>query len=166
MTFNSTYIEFDESIAELEDRIDEIEEQISELDEGNPLLSELSSQHTEMRLQRKGAVWARDQAAAGDDFPQWDEDVDGITLGAVRASAFSQIEHEAGERDGEGTDLLLIADGTVDAPYVDDSMSDSERAAAVGQLHPYYRKWAAARIDELLDPEGNVTGSDDSPEAT
>ncbi|WP_135302639.1 hypothetical protein [Haloarcula amylovorans] len=162
-TFNETRFEFDESIDALEERIEEAADKITDLDEGNPLLPQLQSKRSQLATQRKGAIWARDQAHESDDFPQWDEQVSGITLGAVRAGALNGIEAEVAERGGEGTDLLLIADGTVEAPYVDEDMSDEQRAAAVGQLHPYFQRWASARIDELLDPEGNAIGSSDSP---
>ncbi|EMA17179.1 hypothetical protein [Haloarcula amylolytica] len=166
MTFNETYISFDDSIEALEEQIEEIAEQLDDLDDDNPVVPGLQSQRSQLATQRKGAIWARDRAHESDDFPMWDEDVDGVTLSGVRAGTFAGIEKESAQRDGEGTDLLLIADGTVDAPYVDDDGDDDMTAAAVGQLHPYYRDWASSRIDELMDPEGNVIGSSDSPEET
>lgn len=162
MTFNETYIAFDESIAALEAEIEEIAEQLAELVEGNPLIPQLKAKRTRLATQRKGAVWARDQAHESDDFPMWDEDIDGVTLAAVRAGTLDGIKSEVADREGGGSDLLLIADGTVEAPYVDPDHSEEQRAGVVGQLHPYYQDWAAARIDELMDPEGNATGSSNS----
>lgn len=164
MTFNETYFGFDESIKAIEDEIEDVKERLDNVEEGNPIRPQLLNERTQLASQRKGAIWARDRAHESDDFPEWDEDVDGVTLGAVRAGTMEGIESEASNRDGGGAGLLLIADGTVEAPYVDDDMSDTERAAVVGQLHPYYRKWAEGRIDELFDPEGNALGSSDSPE--
>jgi hypothetical protein len=172
VTFNDTYIDFAESAAALQDEIDDINEQLSDLEEGNPLRPDLTSQRSQLQTQRKGAIWACPSRGEGEDphedgdFPMWTEAADGVTLGGVRAGAFAGIEQEATERNGEGTGLLLVADGTVEAPYVDGGMSEQERAAAVGQLHPYFRKWAQARIDEIMNPEGNVIGSSDSPEET
>lgn len=163
MTFNETRIEFDDSIEALEAEIEEIAEKLDDLEDGNPMIPQLKSERSQLATQRKGAVWARDRAYESDDFPSWDEDVDGVTFGGVRAGAFAGIESEARDRGGEGTDLLLIADGTVKAPYVSSEMSDDQVAAAVGQLHPYFRAWASSRIDELMDPEGNVLVSSDSP---
>lgn len=159
MTFNVTTIEFAASIAELEEQIEELTERLESLDEGNPLIPQIKQQRSQLKTQRKGAVWARDRAYESEDFSAWDEDVDAVTLGGVRAGAFAGIESEARHRDGEGTDLLLIADGTVDAPYIDDGMSDEQVAAAVGQLHPYYRAWASGRIDEIMDPEAGIVGN-------
>jgi hypothetical protein len=166
VTFNETYIAFDESIEALEDEIEEITEQLAELDEGNPLIPQLKTKRTRLATQRKGAVWARDRAHESDDFSMWDEGVDGVTLAAVRAGTLDGIKSEVADREGGGSDLLLIADGTVEAPYIDPDHSEEQRAGVVGQLHPYYQDWAAARIDELMDPEGNVIGSSDSPKET
>ena len=164
MTFNETRINFDESIDAIEEQIEEIAEQLDELDDDNPAVPGLQSRRSRLATQRKGAIWARDRAHESDDFPEWDEDVDGVTLSGVRAGTFAGIERESADRGGEGTDLLLIADSTVEAPYVCDD--DDMTAANVGQLHPYYRDWASSRIDELMDPEGNVIGSSDSLKET
>jgi len=166
VTFNETFFDFGDSVEALEDEIADLTEQLDELNADNPMRAQLRSRRSQLATQRKGAVWARDRAFVSEDFPVWDEDVDGVTLGAVRAGAFAGIESDVADAGGEGSSLLLIADGTVDAPYAGDDMTDEQEAAAVGQLHPYYRKWAEARIDELLDPEGNATGSSDSPKET
>ena len=166
MTFNETHIEFEASIAELEAEIEELADELEGLDEDNPLYPQKAQRRADLATQRKGAIWARDRAFESDDFGMWDEDVDGVTLAAVRAGAMDSITSEVADNGGEGSEILLVADGTVKAPYVGEDMTDTQEAAAVGQLHPYYREWCAARINELLDPEGNGCHSSGSPKET
>lgn len=169
MTFNDTYYEFDQEVTRLEDAIDSLQDDAADLADDNPQKERVLAEVNALQAQRKGVVWARDRAYESDDFPQWDDDVDGVTLGAIRAGTYGSLQDDL-ERDpnaGSGTSTnLLVAEGTVEAPYIDDSMSDAEQAGAVAQLHPWYRQWAEARINELLDPEGNENASVASPEET
>ncbi|GAA3882650.1 hypothetical protein [Haloarcula argentinensis] len=173
MTFNETHIEFEASIAELEAEIEELADELEGLDEDNPLYPQKAQRRADLATQRKGAVWAcpgRGEDAdvhEDDDFPMWNEPVDGVTLGAVRAGAMDSITSEVVDNGGEGSEILLVADGSVKAPYVGDDMTDKQEAGAVGDLHPWYREWCAARINELLDPEsGNEKHSSGSPKET
>ena len=177
MTFNETYYEFDAEIERLESQIQDLREQLNDLDENSPQRPVIADELSSLQSQRQGVVWARDRAFENDDFPQWDEDVDGVTLGAIRAGTFGRLQDDvAGDPNaGGGTSTnLLVAEGTVvsptdgeQAPYVDSGMPDSQQAAAVAQLHPYYREWAQARINDLLDPEsGNATNSGSSHSET
>lgn len=169
MIFNETYYEFGEEIQRLEEEIDSLQSDADELADDNPQKERIFAEVNALQAQRKGVVWARDRAYESDDFPQWDDDVDGVTLGAIRAGAYGSLQDdiEGDPNAGSGTSTnLLVAEGTVDAPYIDDSMSNTERAGAVAQLHPWYRKWAHARVDALLDPEGNESFSGTSPGET
>lgn len=66
----------------------------------------------------------------------------------------------ADENAGTGTSRqLLVADGTVDAPYVDESMSDAERVGAVGRLPYNYLKWAESRVNQLTGTGGGDEGN-------
>ncbi|WP_135806213.1 hypothetical protein [Halorussus marinus] len=175
MTFNETHFDFDDEVDRLEDRIQELTEALADIDDDSPQAQQLASQKQELAAQKKGVLWARgfpedddrEGAFESDDFPMWDEDVDGVTLGAVRANVYGNIQNdlESDPNAGGGTSAtLLVAEGTVEAPYIDDSMTDAQHAGVVGQLHPFYRKWAEARISELLDPEvGNGRYSATSP---
>ena len=175
-TFNETTVNFDGEVKRLQDRIDDLQEQLAELDADAPQREQVTSTIQTLESHRKGVVWARDQAYESDDFPQWDEDADGITLGALRAGAYAGLrdDMEADPDAGGGTTgNLVVAEGTVEAPYIDDGMTDTERIGAVSQLHPFFRDWAEARITTLMDPEadlsdteGNGTPSDGSLEKT
>jgi|GEM_PF-2083015 hypothetical protein len=176
-TFNQTHFDFDEEeqrldseIADLQDRIDELQNVDGDNSE---TIAGLQGQVSKLQSQRKGVIWARDQAPENDDFGAWDEAADGVTLGAVRASTFGNMQNdlESDPNAGSGTsDILYVADGTVEAPYVDDDLSDKQLVGVVGNLHPYYIQWASAAIDRLMDPEGaaggNGTRSEPSPKAT
>lgn len=169
-TFNETFVNFDESIEDLEEQIEELEAKASDLEDDNPRRAQLLSQRSRIDSQRKGAVWARDRAYESDDFPQWDEDVDGITLAALRAGAYGGLQDdvESDPNAGSGTSTnLLVAEGTVEAPYIDEGMSDADKAQAVSQLHPFFRNFAEGRINELMDPEaGNGSSSGKSQRET
>lgn len=173
-TFNQTYFDFDEEIERLDEAIAKIDEQLEATD-NEQVTQALSSRRSDLQSHRQGVVWARDYAAESDDFPMWDEAVDGVTLGALRAGTFGRIENDADDGDaGHGTmRVLYVADGTVEAPYVDEDMSDAERVSAVRKLHPMYLRYAEDRIDALMSPggiddegEGNGTDSEPSPEAS
>lgn len=184
MTFNETYFEFSDEVERIEGDLEEARDELQELredddvDVGNsPRAQQLTQRISTLQLERKGVLWARDQAFESDDFAAWDEDVDGVTLGAIRAGAYGSVQDDIeGDPDaGGGTSTaLIIAEGTVvnpdegeEAPYVGSDMTPGQRAGAVGQLHPYYHRWAESRITELLDPEsGNATSSGASPPET
>lgn len=155
-TFNETYFEFDESIDRLDEQIAELRAEIEELADDNPATREKRAQIQRLKKQRKGAKWALNEAYESEDFPAWDEDVDGVTLAALRAGSYGGLINDV-ERDpdaGGGTSTnLIVAEATVEAPYIDDGMSERKRTAAVASLHPFYVDWADARIGELLDPE-------------
>lgn len=173
-TFNQTYFDFDSEVERLDVAIDEVDEQLAEA-ENDDVAQVLSSRKDDLQSYRQGVVWARDYAAGNDDFEMWDADVDGVTLGALRAGTLGRVENDAGNGDtGLGTvRVLYVADGTVEAPYVDEDMSDHERVATVRDLHPMYLRWAEDRINQLMSPggiddegEGNGSDSEPSPEAS
>lgn len=160
-TFNETYFDFDEEVQRLEERIDDLRANLNEMDDDAPQRAETAAQLQQVESEKKGVIWARDRAYESEDFPQWDEDVDGVTLGGLRAGAYSGLQDDLSRDDDAGagtTGTLLVAEGTVEAPYVDDSMTDVQRVGAVKQLHPFYRTWAEARVNALMDPEGNGRG--------
>jgi len=159
-TFNATFFDFDEEEERLADEIADLEERIAGAD--GDTATALQARLSKLESQRKGVVWARDRAPEDGDFQMWDEAADGVTLGAVRASTFGNLQNdlESDPNAGSGTsDILLVADGTVEAPYIDGGMGDKQLTGVVGQLHPWFIQWASAAIDRLMDPEGNATSS-------
>lgn len=176
-TFNQTYFDFDEEEDRLDAEIADLQDRIGELqggeDDNSGTIQALQAQLSKLQSQRKGVIWARDTAPGHDDFAAWGEAAGGVTLGAVRASTFGNLQNdlESDPNAGSGTsDILYVADGTVDAPYTDDELSDKQLVGVVGQLHPYFIQWASAAIDRLMDPEGagggNGIRSEPSPKET
>ncbi|WP_277540229.1 hypothetical protein [Haloarcula laminariae] len=165
-TFNQTYFDFDEEeqrldneIADLQDRIDELRDEDGD---NSDTIGGLQAQLSKLQSRRKGVIWARDTAPGHEDFPMWDEAADGVTLGAVRASTFGNMQNdlEADPDAGSGTsDILYVADGTIEAPYTDGELSDKQLVGIVGQLHPWYIQWASGAVDRLMDPEGASGGN-------
>jgi len=170
-TFNQTFFDFDEEEDRLDNEIADLRDRIGDADKDTA--TALKARLSKLESQRKGVLWARDRAPNSDDFPMWDEAADGVTLGAVRASTFGNLQNdlESDPNAGSGTsDILLVADGTVEAPYLDESMGDKQLVGVVGKLHPYYIQFASACIDRLLDPTGpaggNAKPSEPSPKET
>ena len=167
MTFAETFFDFDEEVERFDEAIGQLQDKIAELEDeqatddvdNSQQIDGLTQLISQLQSQRKGVIWARDRAYESEDFPGWDEDVDGVTLGALRAGAYGGMRDDI-ETDpdaGNGTtSTLMVAEGTVDAPYIDDGMSDVERVGAVANLHPYFREWAEGRINALIDPESSV----------
>lgn len=169
-TFNATRFEFDNEAARLRDEIDNLDERLAEADNDNHA-QVLVNRRQKLQSQRQGVIWARDHAAADDDFPMWDRDVDGVTLGGIRAGTYGDLQNDLSDDGGPGdARTLTVADGTVEAPYLDDGMDDRERTATVKGLHPMYVMWAEGQINRIMDPteetEGNATDSEPSPKAS
>lgn len=175
-TFNATTFRWDDEIDRIEDTLEELEAEIEDVQtqieriEANDndvpkpkrrRLTDLLSESKQLKTHRKAIVWARDTAPHSDDFPEWDEAVDGVTLGAPRGRTLRKLQSEirdAGDTDG-AEQLVYIADGTVEAPYKNEAQTAGELAGVIGQLHPFYLDWCEDRIDALMDPEGNATPS-------
>lgn len=156
----TTTVRFDDSIDELEADIEELTEQLDGLSSDNPVYERLRGRQQRLTIQRKGAIWARDQAHEAEDIPAWDAPTEAITFETVAAGAYQRVVQDATSTDGQAAaSVRLVAAATAEAPYVDGDMGRRERVAAVADLHPYFLEWAEARVTELLDPEGNVTGS-------
>jgi outer membrane murein-binding lipoprotein Lpp len=180
-TFNDTYIDFDAEEQRLQKKIDELQAEADELeaqiqrieDKGNDVpdpkkqaYAGKMSTGAQLSNHRKAVVWARDVAPESDDFPAWDEAVDGITLGAPRGRTLRKLQSDLQGQDAEGMEqVLFIADAVVDAPFADEDMGEGELASVLGDMHPWFLDWCEDRVDELMDPEGNVPSSGNSPGA-
>lgn len=162
--FNETEFVLADEVDRLAGEIESVREKVNETEPGSDQEQRLSQRLQNLRTQKVGAEWARgypddddsEGAFADDDFPMWDEDVDSVTLGAVLGGAWSDLKNELGANEMGSSALLMIADGTVDAPYIDEDMDDIEAVGVVRGLHPYYLEWAENRVTELMNPRGNA----------
>lgn len=146
---------------DLDDEVQRLEEKAAELDgvlngaDDNPAVRQLRGERAGIEAALEGARWARDEAFEADYAPQWDEDVDEITLGGLTAGEVASMEDGLGGGGGGAVRINQVAKATIDAPYIDDSMDGDERVATVAQLPNSYVKWAQARVDELTGVGGN-----------
>lgn len=148
---------FDEEERRLEDRLEELDDVLEEIDDDHSAAESFANERTGLQDALEGVRWARDEAHEADYAPMWDEAVDGVTLGGLTAGEAAALEDDIGENGG-GTGAIRIyqvAKGTVEAPYVDDSMDDDQRVGTVSQLPNSYVRWAQARIDDLTGVGGN-----------
>lgn len=161
MTLQEQRYDFDSEVDRIELELQETAETLADLEEGNPARESLLNEGQQLDAQLAGVRWARDKAHLPSDeggAAVWTEDVDGVTLGGLTGGEFGRVSDELVAGDGAGggaTRVLLVANGTVAAPYIDDGMDDDERAANAGNLPITYLKWAEARVNELTTVGGN-----------
>jgi hypothetical protein len=156
------------NLAEEEERLKrecrEKAKEAAQLDDDNLRKPRLLAEGQELDAQLSGVQWAQ-TAHADEDVPEWDADVDSVTLAGLNGGEMGSLEDDVGDNGGAGpgtTRVLLVAEGTVRAPYVDDSMTDAQRVGAVRELPLTYLKWAEARINEMTTVgNGDGKGFDD-----
>lgn len=150
MTLQEKRFNFEEEIERLEDELKETAETAAGLDDANPEKANLLEEGRKKDSYLQGVRWANGE---------WD--VDGVTLGGLTGGEFGKVEdglREDGVTGNGATRVFLVESGTVEAPYIDDSMSQDERTAAVSQLPITFLKWAKAQVDDLTTVGGNGSG--------
>jgi hypothetical protein len=142
------------------ERLEDIADDAVGLDESNPEKQRLLREGQQLDAQLEGVRWAmgaHDDDAVG----VWNDDVNSVTLGGLTGGEFGKVEDELTGEDvaGGATRVYMVAEGTVDAPYLPDGGGWKATIGAVGQLPLPYLKWAEARIDDLsgVGDEGNGT---------
>lgn len=150
MTLQEKRYNFEEEIERFESELKETAQEAAGLDDANPAKQDLLQEGRKLDSHLAGVRWANEE---------WD--VEGVTLGGLTGGEFGKVEdglRQEGNAGGGATRVFLVESGTVDAPYVDESMSQDERTAAVAQLPITYLKWAKAQIDDLTTVGGNGSG--------
>jgi len=160
MPLRTETYEFTAEAERLEARLDEIADEVVDLDDGNPAKERLLSEGGQLDVQLSGVRWAMD---AHDDeaVPVWDEDVDSVTLAGLTGGEYGYVKkrlEEEDEQNSAGSMLYMVAKGTEDGPYLQDS--EKLTVSAVGDLPLAYLKWAQARIDDLTSVGDEGNGSD------
>lgn len=157
MPLRTETYDLDEEVQRLEDKAAELDDVLEDVDDGNPAAEPLQNERAGIEAALVGVRWARDDAFEADYVPQWDEDVNEITLGGLTAGEMAQLEDDIGTNGG-GTGaarIYQVAKATVDAPYIDADADEDQRISAVSGLPGPYVKWAEARIDDLTGVGGN-----------
>jgi len=156
MPLRTETYDFDEEEQRLEDKIEELDDVLDDVDDAD-IQQRFETERTQLQTHLEGVRWARDEAHDAEYAPMWDEDVDAVELGGLTGGEFGALEDDVGEHGGGSGAVRVyqVAKGTVDAPYVDDSMDDDQLVATVSNLPVAYLKWAQNRIDALTGVGGN-----------
>lgn len=156
MPLNTREVDLSAELDRLEDERKEIADQAAEISPDNPAFDGLVGEGQSLDTHIRGLSWALDE---------WDADT--VTLSGLTGGEFGKVEDEladaAAKRDRRGGQpgarrVYLVAFGTVDAPFVDDEMSDDERIASAAGLPVAFLKWAESQVNEL-STVGNGSGS-------
>lgn len=156
------------NLAEEEERLErecrKKAEEAAQLNDDNLRKPRLLAEGQELNAQLAGVRWAQ-TAHDGENVSEWDADVDSVTLAGLTGAEMGGLEDDIGNDGDAGsgtTRTLLVAEGTVDAPYIDGDMTDKQKVAAAGGLPITYLKWAEARINEMTTVgNGDGKGFDD-----
>jgi hypothetical protein len=154
MPLQTETVHFSNEIQRLEQEREDLAEQVADLDDDNPEIERLAQQGQELDSFLQGLRWACEE---------WD--VDSVTLAGLTGGEFGKVEDglSGAARDNNGpspgaTRVHLVAEGTVEAPYISEEMSDREKISAVSQLPLHFLKWAESRVD-TLSTVGEDTGN-------
>jgi len=152
--------EIDQIIAER----GELAETVAEMDDDNAKRQQKAQRGLELDAYLDGLEWAQ-TAHEDDDFPQWDEDGDSVTLAGLTGGEFGEIEGEVSDGVDRGQSaqqverVAKVRIGTVDAPYLSGQASDTQEIAAVAGLPIGFLRWAGAQVEDLSSV-GNDERSD------
>jgi len=136
--------------AEREDLLETREnlaEKLAGIEPSNPAYDGLEAQGKRIDNRLEGIEWA---------LAEWDDTT--VTLAAPNGGEFGKVEDRIAEA-GDTTDVepgqgasrvYMVAQGTVEAPYVDDAETFEAKLSATAQLPVAYLKWANDRINELM----------------
>lgn len=160
MPRNTTEIDLEAEHERLQNKRERLADEAAEMDSNNPLRQIKVQEGMATDRYVDGLYWAIHQAADDEDVPEWDDDVDTITLSGLNGEEYGALE---GELDEVGEDrnpkkverVYHVRDGTADAPYVGGDMSELEETHAVGTLPKEFLLWADWRIDRLSSVGGD-----------
>jgi|GEM_PF-5607103 len=136
--------------AEREDLLEareDLAEKLASIEPSNPAYDGLEDQGKRIDNRLEGIEWA---------LAEWDDTT--VTLAAPNGGEFGKVEDRIAETSGNtdvepgqgASRVYMVAQGTVEAPYVDDAETFEERLSATSQLPVPYLKWANDRINELM----------------
>jgi len=165
MSFRETTITFREEIERIEAERESLAEEVAEMDSDDPQRARKAKRGIELDAHLDGLEWAAHTAHDDADVPQWDDDVDSITLSGLTGGQFGAIEGEVADGTDRGQSaqqverVAKVRMGTVDAPYIDDGMGEKQEIAAVAGLPTGFLRWVGSKVEELSSV-GNDERSD------
>jgi hypothetical protein len=154
MTFREREIDLEEEIERIEAERQDLAATVAEMAEDNPQRQRKAQNGAELDAHLDGLEWALSAHEDGD-VPQWDTEVESITLAGLTGGEFGAMGGEIAEGAQRGQSaqqvqrVAKVRMGTVDAPYLDGAQSDTQEIAAVAGLPIGFLRWADAKIDEL-----------------
>ncbi|ELZ84392.1 hypothetical protein C453_12636 [Haloferax elongans ATCC BAA-1513] len=156
-----------DEIADLQARLDDLDEADGDTDQA---IKTVRGQITWLEAQQRGARWARDEAHLSADeggVVSWDHQVDSVELAGLTGGELARVSKEVTDPIPAVRRIHMVALGTEDAPFHDETAPYGDRVATVGDLPAAYIKWAYGRVDDL-STVGNSggTASKHSPTAT
>lgn len=157
MPLRTETYDLDAEAERLAERCQEVATAAAELDADDPRRETRLAEGQQLDAQLAGVRWAQ-TAHDDDDVTVWDTAVDSVELGGLTGGEWYRIEDDLTDEGSVGgaTNVIMVAEGTIDAPY----LRDGEKAtiAAVSQLPLSYLKWAEARINDLsgVQDQGNA----------
>ncbi|AFZ74565.1 hypothetical protein [Natronobacterium gregoryi] len=155
MPRQTEHFAFEEELEQIREQKEEITDSMMQISQENPAWDDLIRTGNSLDTYENAIQWA-DEAHEDDSQPEWNDDVDGVTIaglsGGEEAEAIDRLRSADGGEKARRN--YYVAAGTVDAPYCDvlddwSSASIDERVAVVSQLPPDYLEWADAKVDEL-----------------
>lgn len=145
-----------EEVDRIEAELQDIAEQVADLDANNPARQDLLEDGQSLDAQLKGVRWAK-TAHEDDAVGVWDADTDEIRLGGLTGGEFGRLQDDISGADlGQGgVRTIMVARGTLDAPYVPADGDEDQAVGNTSQLPVTYLKWAQNRINDLTTLGGN-----------
>lgn len=146
-------VDLQDELERIDQELDDVADEVAELPDGAPHAGDLAERGVQLERQLAGLQWATD--------PPDDDPIDGpieeVTLGGLNAGEYLDVQAETADEGGTVSKVIFAAKGVVDAPFIDDSMSEAERVQAVRDLPPQFHEWLATKVDDLSTPdlEGN-----------
>jgi len=156
MPLDTATIDLEAERDQLLEAREELAEQLAWIEPSNPAYDSLEDQGKRIDNRLQGVEWALDDEK--DDETPVDEAFDTVTLAAPTGGEFGKVEDRIADsrvgadvEPGQGAGrVYMVAQGTVEAPYVDDAETFEAKLSATAQLPVPYLKWANDRINELM----------------
>lgn len=169
MPLRTRTVNLAEELEALEAEREQLLGEVAEMDDGNPEAASKIERGRDLDAHLDGLEWAID-AHEDDAVPEWDQDVETITLGGLTGGEYGKLEQdltEAAQQSDQGVAgaerVYQVRAGTVDAPYLDPGAEDVTQIAAVASLPVGFLKWAQSVVDDLSSVgNGDRRSFDDS----
>ena len=166
MPLQTREYDLNDVVAQLEAEREGLAEEVAALDPDDPERQDRIQRGQEIDTYLDGLDAVRDPPEDVA-IPQFDT----VELGGLTGGEYGQIEDQlvsaalnrGDDAVGSGAERIhLVAQGTIDAVYLEDGMGYEQAVAATAQLPLGYLKWAEAEVNEMTSLGGNERDSFES----